>query len=215
MKVLVGILLGSCFVTRIAAAEQRVAIEPSAFRIVERDSGPVNYYSVVREGGLSFLRSHYRPPWKTSVVGWQMPEAGRETASRLSWSWRARALPAGGDECSPAKSDSAASVYATWKRGLRYYTLKYSWTARGTVGATCARKRNPFVAQDTVILRVGPPLDSWQHEKVDLRAEFRKHFEDGDPKAGVPNFVGVGILTDGDQTQSESRADIGSFVVVY
>jgi hypothetical protein len=214
MKMLVRIVLSCCFFVGTAAAEQRVLIEPSAFRIVERDSGPVNYYSVVREGGLAFVRSQYRPPLKTSVLGWQMPDAGRAGARGLSWSWRARTLPAGGDECVSGKGDSAASIYATWKRGLRYYSLKFSWTSRGTVGAICARKRNPFVAQDTIVLRVGP-RDGWQHEKVNLRELFRKHFEDGDQKAEVPDFVGVGILTDGDQTRSESSADVGSVVVVY
>ena len=214
MKRLVPIVLSGCFFVRTASAEQRVSIEPSAFRIVERDSGPVNYYSVVREGGLTFVRSRYRPPLETSVLGWQMPEAGRAKARELSWSWRARALPVGGNECVPGKGDSAASIYATWKRGLRYYSLKFSWTTRGTVGAICDRKRNPFVAQDTIVLRVGP-RDGWQHEKVNLREQFRKHFEDGDAKAEVPDFVGVGMLTDGDQTQSESSADVGSFVVVF
>jgi hypothetical protein len=174
----------------------------------------VNYYSVGREGGVSFVRSRYRPPLKTVVLGWQTPDASRSRARKLKWSWRARTLPVGGNECAPGKGDSAAVVYATWKRGLRYYTLKYVWTAIGKKGAVCDSKRNPFVAQDTVVLRAGPPLDSWQTEEIDLRADFRKHFEDGDPSADVPDFVGVGIMTDGDQTRSESSADFGTFTLV-
>jgi hypothetical protein len=198
-----------------AAAEPSLMIEPETWQVVESESGPVNYYSVVREGRKSFVRSRYRPPLETVVLGWQAPDASRSRARLLKWSWRARTLPAGGNECAAGKGDSAAVVYATWKRGLRYYTLKYVWTALGKKGAVCDSKRNPFVAQDTVVLRAGPPLDSWQTEEIDLRAEFRKHFEGGDASAAVPDFVGVGIMTDGDQTGSASSADFGTFTLVH
>jgi hypothetical protein len=197
-----------------AGAQAKVTIEPSAWRVVESRSGPVNYYSVVREAGTSFVRSQYRPPLKTVVLGWQAPDQSRSRASKLTWSWRARTLPSGGNECAEGKGDSAAVVYATWKRGLRYYTLKYVWTTLSKKGAVCDAKRNPFVAQDTVVLRAGTPRGTWETETIDLRAEFRKHFEEGDAAADVPDFVGVGIMTDGDQTRSESSADFGTFTLV-
>jgi hypothetical protein len=203
-----------CMVLEPAVAQPSLTIEPSAWRVVESESGPVNYYSIVREGGVGFVRSRYRPPLKTVVLGWQTPDASRSRARVLKWSWRARTLPAGGNECVPGRGDSAAVVYATWKRGLRYYTLKYVWTTLGKQGAVCDSKRNPFVAQDTVVLRAGVPLDSWQTEEIDLRSDFRKHFEGGDASAAVPDFVGVGIMTDGDQTRSASSADFGTFTLV-
>jgi len=140
-------------------------------------------------------------------------DADRERARTLKWSWRAVTLPSGGNECANGKGDSAAVVYATWKRGLRYYTLKYVWSAVGPKGAVCDQKRNPFVAQDTVVLESGGPLGEWRTESVDLKAEFRKHFEKGDPNASVPDFLGVAIMTDGDQTKSESVADYADFVL--
>jgi len=214
----VGLLVGAvCMVLEPALAQPRPTrhtIDPSTWQVVESKSGAVKYYSVVTEGGVDFVRSQYRPPLKTVVLGWQTPDASRSRAKKLTWTWRARTLPAGGNECTDGKGDSAAVVYATWKRGLRYYTLKYVWTTLGTKGAVCDSKRNPFVAQDTVVLRVGAPLQSWQSESIDLRAEFRKHFEDGDASADVPDFVGVGIMTDGDQTRSLSSADFGTFTLV-
>jgi hypothetical protein len=214
-RVRLGLLVAAaCVVFAPAAAQTSLTIEPAAWRVVERESGPVNYYSVVREGGKSFVRSRYRPPLKTVVLGWQTPDASRSRARLLKWSWRARTLPVGGNECASGKGDSAAVVYATWKRGLRYYTLKYVWTTLGEKGAVCDSKRNPFVAQDTVVLRAGPPTGSWQSEEIDLRSEFRKHFEGGDASADVPDFVGVGIMTDGDQSRSESSADFGTFTLV-
>jgi len=196
-----------------ATAPPSHRIEPAAWRVVERDSGPVNYYRVTTEDGVTFVRSHYVPPMKTTVLGFQLPDAEREHVRSLSWTWRARTLPRGGDECTNGKGDSAAVLYVTWKRGLRYYTLKYVWSAVGTKGRTCDKKRNPFVAQDTVILESGAPLDVWRTEALDLKAEFRKHFEGGDPNADVPDFMGIGIMSDGDQTHSESAADFGTVVI--
>lgn len=192
-------------------AARTVAIPPSSFRLIERESGPVNYYRVVSEPDGDFVRSEYRPSYETAVVGHQVTEEQRSRASQLRWTWRARKLPRGGDECASDKGDSAAVVYLTWKRGMRHYTLKYVWSSVGTPGAVCAKKRNPFVAQDTVILRSGGPLESWKTEVIDLPGEFRKHFADGDAKASVPDFMGVALMSDGDQTKSESSADFGKF----
>ena len=100
------------------------------------------------------------------------------------------------------------------KRTLRYYTLKYVWSAVGKKGSVCDQKRNPFVAQNTIVVASGGPLDTWQTHEIDLKAEFRKHFEDGKADAEVPDFVGVGIMSDGDQTKSASSADYGVFTVI-
>ena len=209
------LLLAPTLASSAAAAGPELVIEPSAWRVVERESGPDNYYRVTKEADATVVRARYLPPMKTPVLGWQAPDAARAKAKTLRWRWRARVLPKGGDECQKGKGDSAAVTYVTWKRGLRYYTLKYVWTATGPKGRVCARKRNPFVAQDTVLLAAGPPLDVWQSVELDLRSEFRKHFADGDASADVPDFVGIGIMSDGDQTQSESSADYGRFVLVH
>ncbi len=188
-------------------------IDMKRFRLVERESGPVNYYDVVDAPDLPFIRARYRPPYKTAVLGVQIADADRKAVRHVRWMWRATALPRGGDECAAGHEDSAAVVYLTWKRGFRWYTLKYVWSAVGAKGETCARRRSPFVAQDTVILRTGGPLDSWRSEDIDLAGEFRRHFENGDSSAEVPDFVGIGIMSDGDQTESESGADYAQFVL--
>ncbi len=188
-----------------------LAIPTSSFRLIERESGPVNYYRVVSGPEGEFVRSEYRPGYETAVVGHQVAEEQRAGASQLRWTWRARKLPRGGNECAPGKGDSAAVVYVTWKRGMRYYTIKYVWSSVGTPGAVCAKQRNLFMAQDTVILRSGGPLEAWKTEVIDLPAAFRKHFADGDAKASVPDFMGVALMSDGDQTKSESSADFGKF----
>jgi hypothetical protein len=204
---------------RVRAGDPRplheVAIDVKAWRIVERESGPDNYYSVVRDPPISFIRAHYRPPARTAVLGYEVAGDDRSRVRRARWKWRAMALPRGGNECDSGKGDSAAVVYLTWKRGLRWYTLKYVWSSVGPKGSICDRKRNLFSAQDTIIVETGGPLDVWKSEEVDLKAEFRAHFEDGRADADVPSFVGVGIMSDGDQTQSDSAADYADFALLW
>lgn len=208
----------SAIVVSIAAALSaapgagEVPLDVRDFRIIPRESGKVDYYRVVPEA-RPYIRAEYKPAYDTAVLGVRVAEGDRERARSLKWSWRAVTLPSGGNECANGKGDSAAVVYATWKRGLRYYTLKYVWSAVGPKGAVCDQKRNPFVAQDTVVLESGGPLGEWRTESIDLKAEFRKHFENGDPNASVPDFLGVAIMTDGDQTKSESVADYADFVL--
>jgi hypothetical protein len=194
-----------------AAAPPPWPIAVQSFRLVERVSGPLNYYSV-RPGPPAHIHSDYQPGNKTAVVGYDA-KPWQARARKLRWRWRALTLPRGGDECRDGKGDSAAVVYVTWKRGLRYYTLKYVWSAVGARGAVCDKKRNPFLAQDTVIRESGAPLDEWRSVELDLPTEFRRHFEGGDAKAAVPDLFGVGLMSDGDQTGSPSSADFADFTL--
>jgi hypothetical protein len=189
-------------------------LDVKGWRLIPRESGSVNYYSVVDDPVMPHIHARYRPPYETAVLGFQLPDADRQRAKKLRWSWRAITLPEGGNECASGKEDSAAVIYVTWRRGLKWYSLKYVWSAVGPKGTTCDRKRSPFAAQDTIILESGGPLGAWKMEEIDLRAEFRSHFADGDPNADVPDFLGVGLMTDGDQTQSESVADYAQFMIV-
>jgi hypothetical protein len=147
------------------------------------------------------------------VLGYPIPEALRGSVASIQWKWRAVTLPLGGNECDDGAGDSAAVVYVTWKRGLRWYSLKYVWSSVGPKGRTCDRKRNLFRAQDTIIVESGPPVGEWRTVEISPDLEFRNHFEDGDPHADVPDLVGVGIMSDGDQTKSVSEADYAEFVI--
>lgn len=197
-----------------AAAHESVA-DVGQWHVIPRESGRDNYYVTVRDASPPFIRAYYQPGMQTTVLGWQAPDPARPSASVLRWKWRAESFPRGGDECASGRTDSAAVVYATWKRGLRWYTIKYVWSSVGQKGMTCDRRRNPFSAQDTVILESGGPADAWKSEAIDLRAEFRQHFEDGKADADVPEFQGLGIMSDGDQTHSDSAADYAEFALAW
>ena len=189
-------------------------IDVHSFRVLESYSGPVSYYKIVEDPQMPFIRAVYRPPLETVTLGAEVPERLRNRTRKVRWRWRAQVLPKGGNECRGGFGDSAAVVYVSWKRGLKWYSLKYVWSAVAVKGQICDQKRNLFVVQDTVVLESGGPLGQWRDEEIDPSAEFRAHFEGGNPNADVPDFVGVGIMSDGDQTKSISAADYTGFALV-
>jgi hypothetical protein len=197
-----------------AARGEERDLDVHRWKVIERESGPVSYYSVVDDPDGAFIHAAYRVGLKSVVLGVEVADADRRAARKLRWKWRALTLPQGSDPCVRGKGDAAAAVYVSWKRGVRWYTLKYVFGVGAPEGAVCHRKRSPFAAQDTIVLRSGGPLGAWVDQEIDLADEFRNHFEDGDPRAAVPDLAGIGILTDGDQTRSESVADYAGFVLI-
>jgi hypothetical protein len=177
------------------------------------DTGHHDYYELRKDDRGTYLHADYRPGDDAVKQALVIRDAERPGRHRLSWRWRALVLPTGGNECDPNKTDSAASVYIAWRRGLRWYGLKYAWSSVGPLGAVCDRRDNAVMRGETIIQRTGGPLGTWVDESVDLEAEFRKHFVGGDPNGDVPNFIGVAVLTDGDATRSAASADFGSFVL--
>jgi len=183
------------------------------WRIIDSQSGSVNYYAMMREGDLKFVRGTFRPTHKKAVLGFEMPDSSRGRMRHLEWSWRAIQFPAKADECVKAKGDSAAVVYVTWRRTLRWYSLKYVWSTTRPPGTVCDRRRNTFVAQDTVVLESGGPAGVWKRESIDLARDFRRYLAEGDEHADIPPLVGLAVMSDGDQTKTESTGDYADFVL--
>jgi hypothetical protein len=188
---------------------EEVPVDLHGFEVAASESGRVSYYTMVEGPEGVYIRGRYRPPLETATLALRLPDWAHRRVARLRWQWRANTLPVGGDECRQGYGDSAASMYVTWKRGLKWYSIKYVWSTVGQVGLTCDRVRNPFVVQDTVVLRSGPPLGVWMGQEVDPSAEFRAHFGD-EP----PDLVGLGLMSDGDQTRSPAAADFRNFSIV-
>jgi Protein of unknown function (DUF3047) len=191
--------------------QHHVTIPPQAFKVLEQDSGPVNYYSVVKEGDTAMIHSAYKPGLATVVLAGVVPEEARKQVSRVIWRWRVHSLPKDSNDCGPGFTDSGAAVFLTFKAGAKYMILKYVWATTGKVGSFCQSKRGWFLDRDTILLHVGGPLDTWVSEEVDPRADFAKHF--GTKLEDVPNFVGLAIMTDGDQSNSVVESDYADFVV--
>src|SRR5260370_8926315 len=64
-----------------------------------------------------------------------------------------------------------------------------------------------------ILLESGGPPNIWVEESIDPRAEFLRHFDPNGSLSDVPDLVGIGVMSDGDQTNSEAEADYGFFVV--
>jgi hypothetical protein len=193
-----------------------VALDVHAFRPVEGpSSGPEVYYRVADGPEGPLLRGSYHPGMETVTMGIPIPGALAHRARRLRWSWRARTFPDHGDECRAGRGDSAASVSLAFKRGLKWYILKYVWSSVSPLGAVCDRKRALLLARDTIVLESGGAPGTARREVVDVRRAFIDHFADGDQHAEVPDLVGIGVMTDGDQTRSESGADWTGFELQY
>jgi len=214
-----GALLALAFAASTLAedpARPHGRLDVRAFRPVEGpSSGPAVYYHVLEDPpDGAVLQGLYRPGLETVTMGVEVPPELRQRARYLRWRWRALAFPRGGDECRPGRGDSAASVVVAFKRGLKWYMLKYVWSPMSPLGATCDRKRSLMLARDTIVLERGGAPGTWLTERVDVRQAFRDHFADGDPDAPVPDLVGVAVMTDGDQTRSESSAEWADFELV-
>ncbi len=181
------------------------------FKVVEQSSGKDDYYAFETGPDGKYLAARYRPPFDTMVRGIEAPERYRRTLAGVRWRWRVLAFPKGGDDCNPKVGDAAGGVFATFKAGLKVMVIKYVWNSVGPAHRSCERANNLFFAKHEVVLRSGGEADTWHTETVDPRRDFVRYF--GGKLEDVPDFVALGVLTDGDATNSRSEADYADFVL--
>jgi len=194
-------------------AGHRAVIPLASFTVFKEDSGPVNYYSLGNDEGVPILRGVYRPGLGNVVLNARVPEEARHSVRSVSWRWRVHELPRDANDCGPGASDAAASVFLAFKAGLKLMVIKYVWSTVGTVGQSCQSTRGWFFDRDTTLVAVGGPLDVWSSYEVDPRREFVKHY--GGRPEDVPDFVAIGVMTDGDNSRSPAAADYADFVVQW
>lgn len=125
----------------------------------------------------------------------------------LNWSWRiANRLP-GLDEQSKAGDDYAARVYVVVKGGLAFWQTKainYVWAGNSAKGRVWP---NAFAGDHAMMLALrGPeaPLNSWQAEKRNVRADFKQLFGED-----VRRIDAVAIMTDTDNSNGSVSAVYG------
>ena len=204
LPVLVSVVLS-------ASSSDGAALDIHSFQVVQQSSGKDDYYSFESGPEGPYLAARYRPPFDTMVRGIEAPQRFRRTLTGIRWRWRVRAFPKGADDCNPDVGDAAAGVFATFKAGLKLMVIKYVWNSVGPAGKTCELANNLFFAKREVVLRSGGELGSWHTETVDPRRDFTRYF--GGKLEDVPDFVALGVLTDGDATNSRSEADYADFVL--
>lgn len=122
----------------------------------------------------------------------------------LTWCWRATSLPPGGNERVNHLNDSAAGVYAMFSKnwlGIPQQ-IKYVWSTTLPVGTVDRRKK--FARPYFFVVESGTDqLGRWTFEQVDLHENFTRVY------GGKPNrrSLGIGVLTDGNNTDAHVAAD--------
>ena len=122
----------------------------------------------------------------------------------LTWCWRVKILPPGGDERFDHTNDSAAGLYVIFSENWigMPRQIKYVWSttlAQGTTG-----RRNKVGRPFFVVLEGGEEKrGQWAFEQVDLVADHQRFY--GKPPS--ENTLGLGMLTDANSTHSYAEAD--------
>ncbi len=184
-------------------AKARVGEFPADWR-VRRDAGK-EVYSIQEEGGLRFLRAMAKGQ---GIQAAKQHEWDLSAYPVLAWSWRAREFPRGADE-KDGKNDSVLAVYmlVPYSRVVGPKAVKYIWSEKVAVGTRL--NSNNGLTQVRVLRSGTESKDRWIEERVNVREDYQKYFEEKD----VPKPAGIAVLTDSDDTRSTAQGDYANFRV--
>jgi hypothetical protein len=127
----------------------------------------------------------------------------------LEWSWKAVALPKGGNSCKKATDDQAAQVFVVWPRfpeAVRSRIIGYIWDTSAPVGSVFKSEKTGTVHY--VVVESGPDkLGQWITERRNVVEDFKKIYGEGPDNPGA-----VSISIDSDDTKSSAEAFIGTIL---
>jgi hypothetical protein len=168
-----------------------------------KDSGK-DVYRVREEPGRRFLHAAARGLGIQAAkeLAWDL-----DAYPVLAWSWRPREFPTGSDERDSATNDSALAVYVfvPHSRITGPKAMKYIWSEKVPVGTHLTS--NYGLTQVLVLQSGAPGKDEWVAERVNALADYKKFFGQSD----TPTPLGIGVLTDSDDTKSSAQGDYASF----
>ncbi len=165
-------------------------------------------YTIREEKGNRYL--HAADDGSSIIILKQVSEWDANRYPVLSWRWRATVLPEGGDERIRTKNDSSVAVYVVLDQNFIGVpkTLKYVWSTTAPVGTYY--RREGIGRPHVIVLESGKEkLGQWVEESVDVHADYVRIFGKKPPSKAV----GIGILTDGNATGTDSKGDYDDFVV--
>src|SRR5580698_6296029 len=81
-----------------AGGTQSVPLPVTQFKNVEQDSGKDRYFRIAAEDGHPYLAVVYQPGMATETLGVRIPDNLRQRETHVTWRWRIRSFPKGGDE---------------------------------------------------------------------------------------------------------------------
>ncbi|OHX36978.1 hypothetical protein BJL95_19990 [Methylomonas sp. LWB] len=125
----------------------------------------------------------------------------------LNWSWRIGNRLTGLNEQSKAGDDYAARVYVVVKGGLAFWQTKainYVWAGNTKQDSVWP---NAFAGNHAMMLALRGPetsLNVWQHEKRNVRADFKQLFGED-----ISTIDAVAIMTDTDNSNGSVSAVYG------
>lgn len=165
-------------------------------------------YTIREEDGNRYL--HAADDGSSIIIRKQLSDWDANEYPVLSWRWRAKVLPEGGDERIGSRNDSSVAVYVVLDQNFIGVpkTLKYVWSTTLPVGTH--HRRDGIGRPHVIVLESGTEkLGEWVEESVDVYADYVRFFGKTPPRKAV----GIGILTDGNATGTDSKGDYDDFMV--
>ena len=198
--------------TRSAAAQDPTCVILDDFSLASVGQFPAGWqprkdtgkkiYRVAEEGGRRFLHA---TAVELGIQAGRTQEWDLTQYPVLSWSWRPRVFPRGGDERESGTNDSVLAVYmlVAHSKITGPKAVKYVWSERVPVGTRLSSNMNLTQVR---VLRSGP-AGGWMDERVNAREDFMKYFSVSEP----PKPAGIAVLTDSDDTKSRAEGDYANF----
>lgn len=170
---------------------------------VRKDDGK-GVYTVQEEGGKRFLRAVSKGLGIQAAR--ETPTWNIESHPVLAWSWRPRQFPRGGDERNSGTNDSVLAVYMAvpYSKVRGPKAMKYIWSEK--VPAGTALTSNSGLTQVRVV-ESGRDKGGWVDERVNVLEDWKAAFKEKE----TPKVVGIGVLTDADDTKSTASGDYANF----
>ncbi len=178
---------------------------PSNWRAKDQEEA-AKVYSVQAEGEKKFLHADARglSVQISYEKKWDLSEY-----PMLRWQWRAVTFPEGSDERIKKGNDSVLGLYVVLS-GLPFVkSIKYIWSDTQPVGAAFD---SPFSSgSKMIVIRSGrAQAGTWLTEERDVLSDYERFFG----KKKNPNAIGIGILTDADNTNSRAVGDYGEIAIL-
>ncbi len=179
---------------------------PAGWKARGFERGEKAPYWIEEETGNRFLRAEDRGE---NVMLYKEVRWNAREYPYLSFRWRIRAVPEGGDERLEDKADSAAGLYLSYRRklGIVPESVKFVWS--GSLAAGSAFRRPGIGMPWTVVAGSGAPDGSWRRFAFRTEDVYRKTF--GKDPGDRP--LGIGLLSDANSTESFAAADYDDITV--
>ena len=177
-------------------------------------------YRLATEDGNTFIKAD---AYRSSIQIAKQVQWNIYRHPVVSWKWRARSLPPGGNEEFGRTNDSAASIYVIFIRrrmpllpvnAQPINVIKYVWSTTLPVGKSLNKLKEKLgmviYEGRFLVLRSGASqLNQWITERRNVLDDYRRLFGKNPPG----NPVMIAILTDSNATNSHAAADYDDIVI--